>query len=92
MGLGKLGVLMQEFVARGGDPKLPAAIVDNGTRPNQRVVTGTVETVAGLAGAAALHGPAIIILGTVVSLRGKLAPAGGASESEAAVSSMASPF
>ncbi len=31
---------MKEFVARGGDPNLPAAIIDNGTRPNQRVVTG----------------------------------------------------
>ena len=68
MGLGKLSGLMQEFVAHGGDPKLPAAIIDNGTRPNQRVVTGTVETIADLATKADLHGPALIILGTVVSL------------------------
>jgi uroporphyrin-III C-methyltransferase/precorrin-2 dehydrogenase/sirohydrochlorin ferrochelatase len=98
MGLGKLGALMQEFVAHGGDPKLPAAIVDNGTRPNQRVVTGTAETIAEAAGKANLHGPAIVILGTVVSLRGKLAPeggaephAGGAFASEAAISSLRSP-
>ena len=78
MGLGKLSSLMRDFVAHGGDPKLPAAIIDNGTRPNQRVVTGTVETIADLTAKADLHGPALIILGTVVSLRGKLVPDGAA--------------
>jgi uroporphyrin-III C-methyltransferase/precorrin-2 dehydrogenase/sirohydrochlorin ferrochelatase len=96
MGLGKLDSLMKEFVAKGGDPKLPAAIVDNGTRPNQRVVTGTVETIAGLAARAELQGPAIIILGTVVTLRDKLvsetAPgAAGSFANEAGLSSIQSP-
>jgi uroporphyrin-III C-methyltransferase / precorrin-2 dehydrogenase / sirohydrochlorin ferrochelatase len=91
MGLGKLEALMKEFVARGGDPRLPAAIVDNGTRPNQRVVTGAVDTIAALAGKANLHGPAIVILGSVVSLREKLAPEGGAFASEGTVSSLPSP-
>jgi uroporphyrin-III C-methyltransferase/precorrin-2 dehydrogenase/sirohydrochlorin ferrochelatase len=72
MGLGRLGDLMKEFVVHGGDPHMPAAIIDNGTRPNQRIVTGTVETLAGLAAAAQLRGPAMIIIGSVVSLRGKL--------------------
>jgi uroporphyrin-III C-methyltransferase/precorrin-2 dehydrogenase/sirohydrochlorin ferrochelatase len=97
MGLGKLSGLMQEFVAHGGDPKLPAAIIDNGTRPNQRVTTGTVETIADLAAQADLHGPALIILGTVVSLRGKLVPdgaatagAGGSFSSESGPSSLQS--
>ncbi|MGO9472502.1 MAG: uroporphyrinogen-III C-methyltransferase, partial [Rhodomicrobium sp.] len=72
MGLGQLPSLMEEFIAHGADPALPAAIIDNGTRPNQRVVTGTIETLAKLAAKARLHGPAIIIIGTVVSLRGKL--------------------
>ena len=98
MGLGKLGSLMKEFVAHGGDPELPAAIVDNGTRPNQRVVTGTVETIADVAAKADLHGPAIIILGTVVTLRGKLVPdgattagAGGSFVNEAGPTSLPSP-
>jgi len=69
---------MRDFVAHGGDPKLPAAIIDNGPRPNQRVVTGTVETIADLAAKADLRGPALIILGTVVNLRGKLVPDGAA--------------
>ncbi len=74
MGLGKLGGLMSEFVAHGGDPNLPAAIIDNGTRPNQRVVIGTVKTLPELAAKADLHGPAVIILGTVVTLRDRLVP------------------
>ncbi len=70
---------MEEFIAHGADPKMPAAIVDNGTRPNQRVVTGTIETLAERAVKARLHGPAIIIVGTVVTLREKLVhePASG---------------
>ena len=74
MGLSHIGALMKEYIAHGGDPSLPAAIVDNGTRPNQCVVTGTVETLADLATEAGLKGPAMIILGTVVSLRSKLTP------------------
>jgi uroporphyrin-III C-methyltransferase/precorrin-2 dehydrogenase/sirohydrochlorin ferrochelatase len=74
MGLSQIGILMQEFVAHGGDPALPAAIVDNGTRPNQRVITGTAGALADLAKEAGLKGPAMIILGTVVSLRSKLTP------------------
>ena len=79
MGLGHLAELMEEFIAHGADPKMPAAIVDNGTRPNQRVVTGTIETLAERAVKARLHGPAIIIVGTVVTLREKLVhePASG---------------
>ncbi len=93
MGLGKLPALMRGFVAHGGNPRLPAAIIDNGTRPNQRVVTGTVETLPELAAKAELHGPAIIILGDVVTLHRKLAPevgvtasAGGYFSNEAAKS------
>jgi uroporphyrin-III C-methyltransferase / precorrin-2 dehydrogenase / sirohydrochlorin ferrochelatase len=74
MGLGQLDTLMSEFVAHGGDPKLPAAVIDNGTRPNQRVVTGTAATLPALAREHNLRGPALIILGTVVTLHGKLGP------------------
>ncbi len=72
MGLGHLAELMEEFIAHGAAPNMPAAIIDNGTRPNQRVVTGTIETLAEKAAKARLHGPAIIIVGTVVTLREKL--------------------
>jgi uroporphyrin-III C-methyltransferase/precorrin-2 dehydrogenase/sirohydrochlorin ferrochelatase len=82
MGLGHLASLMQEFIAHGAGSSMPAAVIDNGTRPNQRVVTGTVETIAGLATKARLQGPAITIIGTVVSLREKLIRCQAAAPSE----------
>lgn len=69
MGLRNIEALMREFIARGADPDLPAAIVDNATRSNQRVVAGTLATLAAKAREAALGGPSIIIVGTVVTLR-----------------------
>jgi uroporphyrin-III C-methyltransferase/precorrin-2 dehydrogenase/sirohydrochlorin ferrochelatase len=72
MGLRNVEALTREFVARGAKADLPAAIVDNATRPNQRVVVGTLGTLAAKAQAAELSGPAIIIVGTVVTLRDTL--------------------
>ena len=40
MGLRNLEPLTEAFLAHGAAPDLPAAIVDNATRPNQRVVVG----------------------------------------------------
>ena len=84
MGLSQLEGLMAEFVRRGVCPDLPAAVVDNGTRASQRVVTGTVATLAGKASAAGLRGPAIIIVGSVVTLHSKLDWFGAAIEAVAA--------
>ncbi len=72
MGLAQIEGLARAFVERGADPDLPAAVIDNGARPNQRVVTGTLRTIAADARAAGLRGPTIIIVGTVVTLRNKL--------------------
>jgi len=72
MGLSRIEQLMSEFEDHGADPDTPAAIIDNGTRPNQRVVVGTVRTLAERARAADLHGPTIVIVGSVVTLRGAL--------------------
>ena len=81
MGLRNLEALTAEFIARGASAELPAAIVDNATRPDQRVVVGTLATLAAKARAAELRGPSIVIIGTVVALRDKLdcrAPAAAA--------------
>ncbi|NJL06910.1 MAG: uroporphyrinogen-III C-methyltransferase [Methylacidiphilales bacterium] len=72
MGLAHLDTLTEEFIARGADPELPAAVVDNATRPNQQLVVGTLKTLADKTKRAGLRGPAIIIVGTVVTLRDKL--------------------
>ncbi|MEM7428260.1 MAG: siroheme synthase CysG [Pseudomonadota bacterium] len=72
MGLTSLLQVTEEFVSRGADPDLPAAIIDNGTRQSQSVVTATLSTIAREAEQAGLKGPAMVIIGTVVSLRDKL--------------------
>ena len=90
MGLGHLAGLMEEFIAHGADPHMPAAVIDNGTRPNQRVVTGTIETLGAQAANAKLQGPAIIIIGSVVSLREKLGH-GSAAEATGATAAANSP-
>jgi len=72
MGLRNLEALTREFITHGADADLPAAVVDNATRATQRVVVGTLGTVAAKVRAAELSGPAIIIIGTVVTLRDKL--------------------
>jgi uroporphyrin-III C-methyltransferase / precorrin-2 dehydrogenase / sirohydrochlorin ferrochelatase len=73
MGLAMLPQLTADFIARGADPATPVAVIDNGTKPSQRVVTGTIATIAGEVAAANLKGPAMTIIGTVVRLREKLA-------------------
>ena len=50
----------------------PAAIVQHGTQPSQRTVTGTLTTLPALAEAANLRAPTLIIVGEVVTLRDKL--------------------
>ncbi len=73
MGLKEIEAVAVDAIAKGVDPATPAAIVDNGARAGQKVVTGTLATLAEKALAAALRGPTIIIVGSVVSLREKLA-------------------
>ncbi len=72
MGLSNLRTLGTEIVAHGLDPNMPAAIIDNGTRDNQRVVIGTVSNLADKAAKEALRGPSIIVIGSVVTLHENL--------------------
>jgi uroporphyrin-III C-methyltransferase/precorrin-2 dehydrogenase/sirohydrochlorin ferrochelatase len=81
MGLLGLPLLCRELVRHGMAATTPAAVIQQGTTPQQRVVTGTLGTLPGDAAAAALESPTLIIIGTVVALRDKLLPytAAGAS-------------
>ncbi len=72
MGLSSIHEWGDALSAANVDPQTPVAVVDNGTRSNQRVVTGTIGTIADKVHKAGLKGPSIGILGSVVSLRDKL--------------------
>jgi uroporphyrin-III C-methyltransferase/precorrin-2 dehydrogenase/sirohydrochlorin ferrochelatase len=72
MGTHMLEKLVAEFVARGTDLQMPVAVIENCTRRAQIIVTGTLDDIAGKAQAEGIRGPALIIIGSVVSLREKL--------------------
>ena len=50
----------------GSRTELPAALVENGTLPGQRVIRGTLSSSPGLVAAVDLRGPALVIVGEVV--------------------------
>lgn len=72
MGLKGLVTLCREMIAHGLPPSTPAAVVQQGTTLNQKVVTGTLETLPALVAQANLKPPTLIIVGEVVKLRDKL--------------------
>lgn len=72
MGLHTLPVLTQSLIKHGKPGNTPAAIVSRGTAADQKVLTGTLETLASLQEKAQLPAPALIIVGEVVELHDNL--------------------
>ena len=73
MGLTNLESICARLIAEGRPAETPAAVVERGTTPGQRVVTGTLADLATRVTAAELHPPALIVVGDVVRLRERLA-------------------
>ncbi|MHB1300484.1 MAG: siroheme synthase CysG [Burkholderiales bacterium] len=72
MGLTGIDFLCSKLVEHGLPASTPAAVVQQGTTRNQKVLTGTLGTLAEITRAAKLTPPTLIIVGGVVSLREKL--------------------
>ena len=72
MGLSSLQAITSGFIANGADPATPAAVIENGTRAGQRVVTGSLASLTEKTAEADIKSPALIIIGSVVTLREKL--------------------
>lgn len=73
MGMRRLREICRALLDGGRAPETPAAVIQWGTRPEQRVVTSTLEQIADASERAGLKNPAVIVIGEVVSLREKLA-------------------
>ncbi|MFC4761570.1 siroheme synthase CysG [Dyella koreensis] len=73
MGVSELGVLQQHLLEHGRAAETPFALVENGSRTEQRVVTGTLAHLAERAEAHQVHSPALLILGEVAALASSLA-------------------
>lgn len=73
MGFLGLHELCRQLRAHGLADHTPAAIVQQGTTDQQKVITGDLSSLPALAEAAKLKAPTLIIVGDVVKLAGKLA-------------------
>jgi uroporphyrinogen III methyltransferase/synthase len=73
MGVGSLPTLAGELQRHGRDAAEPAAVVERGTLPRQRTVTGTLADIAERAREAQVRPPAVTIVGAVAALRERLA-------------------
>ena len=68
MGVKMLGRNTGELLKFGKDPKTPVALIERGTRPDQRVTIGNLETIANIAKEQDVKAPAITLIGDVVKL------------------------
>ncbi|HSN24284.1 MAG TPA: siroheme synthase CysG [Methylomicrobium sp.] len=72
MGLVGLEQICQSLIAHGSPKDLPIALIQQGTTDNQRVITGTLETLPAQIVHEQIRAPTLIIIGTVVTLHRKL--------------------
>ena len=85
MGASMLDTLQAQLIAHGRDPATPFALVENGSRSEQRVVTGTLSQLVSRAQLHDVRAPALLIVGEVAAFADTLhwfgAPPLGAAES-----------
>lgn len=72
MGVKNLEKICSELIKNGMNPQMPAAVVHRASTPYQRVVSGNLETIYGIATAEKITAPSLIVVGQVVNKREKL--------------------
>jgi uroporphyrin-III C-methyltransferase / precorrin-2 dehydrogenase / sirohydrochlorin ferrochelatase len=68
MGVPRAGSLAAQLMGHGRAPETPIAIIENGTRPDERVIIGTLASVPSLVRSAKVGAPALIVIGEVAAL------------------------
>jgi uroporphyrin-III C-methyltransferase / precorrin-2 dehydrogenase / sirohydrochlorin ferrochelatase len=68
MGLGHMENVIAQLRAHGVPAERAAAVIENGTQPSQRVVTGTLADLVAKVRAAQVQSPALLIVGEVTRL------------------------
>jgi uroporphyrin-III C-methyltransferase len=68
MGVKMLGRNAEELIKHGKDPSTPVAVIERGTRPDQRVTVGNLSNIADLAKEYKIKAPAITVIGDVVRM------------------------
>ena len=66
MGVAHFGAIAAELIANGHGPATPVAIVENGTRDDQRVIRASLAELAGVSAEHAVKSPALLLVGETV--------------------------
>jgi len=72
MGVAGLATLGERLIGHGRAAATPVAVVENGSRPEQRVTLCTLEALADLARTGGIRSPALVIVGEVAALAARL--------------------
>jgi uroporphyrin-III C-methyltransferase/precorrin-2 dehydrogenase/sirohydrochlorin ferrochelatase len=72
MSLAGLEIICRELIVHGLPGSTPAALIEQGTTQQQRVLIGNLSTLPGIVKAADVHAPTLVIIGQVVELHKKL--------------------
>ncbi len=72
MGLTGLKAICESLIKHGREPSTPAAVVERGTTPEQRVIVADLDTLADIVGSQEVRAPTLLIIGEVVQLHNKL--------------------
>jgi uroporphyrinogen III methyltransferase / synthase len=72
MGMRRLEDITKRLIQAGRSAHEPAAVIQRGTLADQRVVEGTLETIAATAASEGLKAPAVAVFGQVSALRERL--------------------
>jgi uroporphyrin-III C-methyltransferase / precorrin-2 dehydrogenase / sirohydrochlorin ferrochelatase len=72
MGVASLDQLQHQLIEHGRSPNTPIALIENGSRPEQRVIIGTLENVSQRALQHQVKSPALLIIGEVAAFASSL--------------------
>ncbi len=78
MGVAQLATLRHNLLTHGRAATTPVALIENGTRADQRVIVGTLQDLVELSLRHALRSPALLIIGEVAQFASELAWFGAA--------------
>jgi len=68
MGLSRIGIICKQLIEGGMNKKTPVAVIQEGTTPQQKMITGNVSNISKLVTQKKIRSPSIIIIGKVVNL------------------------
>ncbi|PTT45910.1 siroheme synthase CysG [Aeromonas sp. HMWF016] len=83
MGLSSCATIREQLLAHGKAGNTPVALIERGTQPCQRVIRGTLDELPALA--VGVESPALIMVGSVVTLADQLAWFGAAPQAQRAL-------